>query len=70
MHQRKADLVAILAGARTMVGPLELNKYIDMAYGVAMLRGVGLADPSDCERWTRIVTPTGFCQWLQENPDA
>ncbi|KAI6772938.1 hypothetical protein HG530_003896 [Fusarium avenaceum] len=66
----KADLEAMLAGARATISPLEVNKYIDLAYGVAMLRGVGLADPSDCERWAGIVTPTGFCQWLQENPDA
>ncbi|CAJ0553243.1 Ff.00g117550.m01.CDS01 [Fusarium sp. VM40] len=64
----KADLEAMLAGARTMISSWELNKYIDLVYGVAMSRGVGLADPSDCERWAGIVIPTGFCQWLQENP--
>ncbi|KAG8676411.1 hypothetical protein FPOAC2_02509 [Fusarium poae] len=66
----RPELEGMLAQARQFMSPLESNKYIDLAYALAILKGVALADPSDCKRWEGMITPMGFEQWLNEHPEA
>jgi uncharacterized protein YbjT (DUF2867 family) len=66
----QAELQGMLAQARQFISPLESNKYIDLAYGLAILKGAALVDPSDCKRWEAKVTPVSFEQWLEEHPDV
>ncbi|RGP74502.1 isoflavone reductase like [Fusarium longipes] len=65
----QAELQGMLAQARQFISPVESNKYIDLAYGIAVLKGTALADPSDCKRW-ETVTRTSFEQWLNEHPEV
>lgn len=66
----QVELEGMLARARQFISPLQFNKYIDLAYGLAILKGVALIDPSDCKRWEGKVTPIGFEKWLNEHPEV
>ncbi|RBR13307.1 uncharacterized protein FIESC28_08273 [Fusarium coffeatum] len=66
----QAELEGMLAQARQFMGPLQVNQYVELAYGLAILKGVAVCDPSDNKRWEGKITPIGFEQWLNEHPDV
>ncbi|KAF5026810.1 hypothetical protein F66182_1094 [Fusarium sp. NRRL 66182] len=65
-----ADVEAQLAKARQEISPVELNKYIDLAYARLILDGKSLSDSRDCERWADRISPTGLEEWLKDHPSA
>ena len=66
----QAELEGMLAQARQFMGPLQVNQYVELAYGLAILKGVAVCDPSDNKRWEGKITPIGLEQWLNEHPDV